>query len=202
MPSLCSPLKRIARLLAEHVRRLRESLVTLTAQVRAAVARIVGQATGNAVRDALTVILDGPPAARLTSARDPPDEPGFWPEQRRPYWHPQRRDDYDPYEEGDRFEDEDDDAAEEETTSDEPKISTWARAVGIGCQAAGWFLRRHPGRGAVIAALGVGIVAGLAAVIGSPFVCATSAVLASALGVLSLAEAASSAATLACAAVT
>ena len=39
MPSLTSPFKRIARLVSEHVRRLRDSLVTLTAQVRAAVAR-------------------------------------------------------------------------------------------------------------------------------------------------------------------
>jgi hypothetical protein len=54
----------------------------------------------------------------------------------------------------------------------------------------------------VIAALGVGIAAGVAAVTGNPFVCATSAVLASALGVLSLADVACSAATLASAAVT
>jgi hypothetical protein len=194
MPSLTSPFRRIARLVAEHVRRLRDSLVMLTAQVKSAVARVVGQATGNAVRDALTVVLDGPPTSSLPSSRDPPDDRNFW-NDRRPSWSSQRHDDYEPYDERDRFEDEDDDPPTE-TTSDEPS-GRWARAFGVGCQAASWFLRRHPGRGSVIAALGVGLAAGVAAFIGSPFITGTSAVVASALGVLSLADAACAAATLA-----
>jgi hypothetical protein len=207
MPSIPSPFRRVARLVAEHVRRLRDSLVMLTAQVRAAVARVVGQATGNAVRDALTVILEGPPTSSFPSSRDPPGDSGFWPEQRRPHWSAQP--DYDRYEERERYEPDryqdqydDDDDVPANPTADPPRGSLWARAVAVGCQAASWFLRRHPGRGSVIAALGVGVAAGVAAVAGGQFVSGTTAVVASALGVLTLAEAACSAATLAGVAVT
>jgi hypothetical protein len=201
MPALSSAVKRVTRLLAEHVRRLRDSLVMLTAQVRAAVARVVGQATGNAMRDALTVILDGPPASSLPSGRDPPDDRGFWHEQR-PHWSSHRHDEYDPYDERDRYEEEYDDDRPADPGADQPRSSLWARAFSIGCQAASWFLHRHPGSTSVIAAVGVGFAAGIAALIGSPFISGTSAVVASALGVLTLADAACSAAAFASVAMT
>jgi hypothetical protein len=78
----------------------------------------------------------------------------------------------------------------------------WSREVATGCQAAVWWLRRHPSPFALVAAVGVGVAAGVAALVGGPFVAGTSAVVASALGVLALADAACSAATLASVAVT
>jgi hypothetical protein len=192
MPSFTSPFKRVARLVKEHIRRLRDSLAVLAKQVRAAIARVVGQTTGDAVRDALTVVLDGPPAASLPSSRDPPDDRGFWHEGRRPYWSSQQE--YDPYDERDRYEEDYDDVPAEPAPK-QPRSSMWARVVAVGCQAASWFLRRHPGRNCVIFAVGVGIAAGVAAIVGSPLVSGTSAVVVSALGVLSLVDAACFAAT-------
>jgi len=190
MPSLTSPFKRVVRLVKEHVRRLRDSLAMLATQVRAAIARVVGQTTGDAVRDALTVVFDGPPAASLPSSRDPPDDRGFWHDGRRPYWSSQR--DYDPYDERDRYEEDDDEPPD---PAEQPRSSMWSRVVAVGCQAASWFFLRHPGRNSLIVAVGVGIAAGVAAIIGSPFLSGTSVVVASALGVLSLVDAACAAAT-------
>ena len=61
MRSLTSPFRRVGRVLAGHARRLQSALESLAGQVRAAIARIVGQATGEAMRDAVAAILDGPP---------------------------------------------------------------------------------------------------------------------------------------------
>jgi hypothetical protein len=198
------PGRRVGRLLVDHVRRLRRALEVLTGQVRAAVARAVGQATGNAVRDALAVILDGPPAP--PNADELPDDPGLWPRPRRPSWSGVRSDGYDPDEppeyhaepENGRY---DDGLDELEPTAQQP-AGRWARAVAAGCQAAGWWLRRHPGPFAVVVAAGVGLAAAWAALVGGPFVAGSSAAVASALGVLALADAARAAATLANRAVT
>ena len=63
MPSITSPFRLAARVVAHQVQRLHAILDELAAQVRAAIARAVGQVTGEAVREALGVILDGPRAA-------------------------------------------------------------------------------------------------------------------------------------------
>jgi hypothetical protein len=200
MSSFTSPFRRAGRLLAAHVRRLRDTLARLAAEVRAAVARAVGRATGDAVRDALRVILDGPPAQ--PAARDPPeDAEGLWgqPRQRRwpasPY-----HERYDPYglpqRETDSLEDDPDDEPDEDPAPEgppEPPAGAWSRAVAVGCQAAAWWLRRHPGPLALVAALGVG----LAALVGGPLVAGGSAAAAAALAALALADAARSAADLA-----
>jgi hypothetical protein len=201
MPSLTSPGRRVGRLLTDHVRRLRRALETLSAQVRAAVARVIGQATGDAVRDALTVILDGPPAR---PDAEPPQEEGLWP--RRPSWPGPRYDDYDPDEAPERHPEQEygrhDDERDEAEAADQQPPGRWARAVTAGCQAAGWWLRRHPGPFALAVAAGVGLAAGWAALAGGPLVAGTSAVVASALGVLALADAARSATALASGALT
>jgi hypothetical protein len=203
MPSIGSHCKRVGRLLAEHIRRLRDSLVMLTAQVRAAVARVIGQATGNAVRDALTVILDGPPQDSAPSYNARENTTNFWGQRRqRDYWQqgPYEPDD-DPEVEPAYYRESGDESTDSDTAQSQRK-SAWTRAVAVGCQAAGWWLRQHPGPLSLVAAVGIGFVAGFAALVGGPFVAGASAVATTALGVLALADAAQSTATLAADAVT
>jgi hypothetical protein len=205
MSSFTSPLRRAGRRLAAHVRRLRAALMRLAAEVRAAVARAVGQATGDAVRDALRVILDGPPAQ--PAARDPPEDiEGLWGQPRRPRWPPgPYHERYDPYEvpqrETDYLEDDQDVEPDEdpapEGPSEPPSAGAWSRAVAVGCQAAAWWLRRHPGPLALLAAVGIGLAASVAALVGGPLVAGGSAAAAAALAALALADAAVSAADLA-----
>ena len=205
MPSFTASLRRAGRLLAAHVSRLRLALARLAAEVRAAIARAVGQATGDAVRDALRIILNGPPA-RHAPAGDPPEEAeGLWgqPRQRRwpagplpralrPYGLPQR--------ETDSLEDDQDVEPDEDPAPEEPEgqpSGAWPRAVAVGCQAAAWWLRRHPGPLSLLVAAGVGVAAGLAALAGGLLVAGGSAAAAAALAALALADAARSAADLA-----
>jgi hypothetical protein len=207
MPSLTAPFRRAGRLLVGHVRRLQSSLEQLGAQVRAAIARIIGQATGDAVRDALAIILDGPPG-RSPNYEAREERSGSWNEPRRPSWPSSS---YDPYRHNS---DEDDEepaygysrSAEEMVAptpaSDTGHVGVWSRAVAAGCQTAGWWLRKYPGPMSWVAAVGVGLAAGATTLFGGPFVAAGSAVTAAALGVLAVADAARSAATLANTAIT
>jgi hypothetical protein len=205
MSSFTSPFRRAGRLLAAHVRRLRLALARLAAEVRAAVARAVGQATGDAVRDALRVILDGPPVEQAP-ARDPPEEiEGVWGQPRQRRWpaspYPERYDPYGlPQRETDYLEDHQDLEPDEDPAPEGPEAppaGAWSRAVAVGCQAAGWWLRRHPGPLALLAAVGIGLAAGLAALAGGPLVAGGWAAAAAALAALALADAARSAADLA-----
>jgi hypothetical protein len=205
MTVIPAPLRRAGRLVAAHVRRLRATLARLAAEVRAAVAGAVGRATGDAVRDALGVILDGPPA-RHAPARDPPEDADvLWGQPRRPRWPATPYEGhYDPYglprRETDSPEDDPDDQPDANLAPEgpsEPPAGAWPRAVAVGCQAAAWWLRRHPGPLALVAALGVGLAAGLAALVGGPFVAGGSAAAAAALAALAVADAALSSADLA-----
>jgi hypothetical protein len=202
MSSFSSSLRRAGRLLAAHVRRLRAALARLAAEVRAAVAHAVGRATGDAVRDALRVILDGP-TARHAPARDPPDDAeGLWGQPPRPRWPADPyAGHYDPYEVPQREPDYPDDDLDEgpapEGPSGSPPAGAWSRAVAVGCRAAAWWLRRHPGPLSLLVAAGVGVAAGLAALAGGPLVAGGSAAAAAALAALALADAALSAADLA-----
>jgi hypothetical protein len=203
MPSLTSPFKRIARLLVAHIRRLRDSLVMLTAQVRAALARVVGQATGNAVRDALTLMLDGPPPDATASYDSRESTGSFWGQRpQRNYW---QRDSYDADDDSESepgyYRQSDEEATTAEAAQSQ-QDNVWTRAVAVGCQAAGWWLRKHPGPFSLMAAVGIGVVTGFAALVGGPFMAGASAVATTALGVLALTDAAQSTATLAADAVT
>jgi hypothetical protein len=211
MPALLSPLRRVGRLLVQHIRRLRQALEHLSSQVRSAVARVIGQATGDAVRDAIGVILDGP-RGRLTSDHLLDNREGLWGEPRPSQRPSSSYQPYDPYEAAERYpepdyrQDNDGELTETENESDEPappaRPSVWSRAVATGCQAAAWWLHHHPGPCALVIATGVGLAAGVAALFGGPFVAGASVVAASALSVLALTDAARSAATLADVAVT
>jgi hypothetical protein len=207
MPSLASPFRRVGRLLAGQLGRLHATLESLAGEVRAAIARAVGQATGEAAREALRVILDGPP--ERPGYDRPGDREGNWGQERRPTWPTGRP--YEPYAHDPYERDADDDldqdrpgryaADEEGQLTDRPvgarRRGNWSRAVAVGCQAASWWLRRHPGPFSLIAAAGIGVAAGVATLISSPLVAGASAVAASVLGLLALADAARSAAGLA-----
>jgi hypothetical protein len=207
MPSITSPLRRVGKVVAGQLGRLHDTLERLAGEVRAAIARAIGQATGDTVREALRVILDGPPERPGYERSD--DRDGGWGQTRRPSWPATRSYDAygrDPYE---RDPDDDPDenprhryASEEgdppvDQSIDAPRPGRWSRAVAVGCQAAAWWLRRHPGPFSLVAAAGVGVAAGVATLVGSPLVAGASAVAASALGLLALADAARSAAGLA-----
>jgi hypothetical protein len=207
MRSLTSPFRRVGRVLADHTRRLQSSLESLASQVRAAIARIVGQATGDAMRDALSVILDGPPA-QPTRDEYLEDRERPWNPPRRPSWPNSTYDPYarDPY---DRDDDErfpeperrcspaEENEAHLQRAPGSEQPGRWSRALATGCQAAGWWLKRHPGRLSLLAAVGVGVAAGIAALFGGPYVAGGSALAASALGILALTDAARSAASFA-----
>jgi hypothetical protein len=208
MPSLTSPFRRAGRLVAGQVTRLHAALERLAAEVRAAIARAVGQATGEAAREALRVILDGPPE-RQRYDELPDDRDGGWGQPRRPSWPASRG--YDPYDRDPYERDADDELDEDrqrhyadadpDAPADQsvatPRQGHWSRAVAAGCQAAAWWLRRHPGRYALVAAAGIGVAAGAATLVSSPLVAGAAAAAASALGLLALADAARSASGLA-----
>src|SRR5437588_357108 len=75
-----------------------------------------------------------------------------------------------------------------------PRGGRLCRALAAGCQAAGWWLRRRPGPLPLLTALGVGLAAGLAALVSGP---AGAGVAGAALALLALADAARSGADLA-----
>jgi hypothetical protein len=156
MPSLTSPLRRVGRLVAGQLGRLHATLERLAGEVRTAIAHAIGQATGDAAREALRVILDGPPERPGYERSD--DRDGGWGQTRRPSWPTTRSYDAygrDPYE---RDPDEDADenprhryAGDEEDLPTDQSVATqrqgsWSRAVAVGCQAASWWLRSHTGR--------------------------------------------------------
>jgi hypothetical protein len=205
MPSLTPSLRKVGRLVACQLERLHATLERLAGEVRSAIARAVGQVTGETVREALCVILDGPiDRPRYQDRLD--DRNDGWGQSRRPSWPSTRSyDQYgrDPYERDadDDFEadrrrrydrDEEEDPPADESAAAQ-RQGNWSRAVATGCQAAAWWLRRHQGPFSLIAAAGIGIAAGVATLVHSPLVAGATAVAASALGLLALADAARSA---------
>lgn len=171
--------------------------------MRAAIARAIGQASGESIRQALQLILEGPidrPGNERLGDRD--DD---WGQPRRPSWPATRP--YDTYGRDPYERDPDDDFRDERrhrTAGNEEDLPTeqsvapqlpgrWSRAVAVGCQAASWWLRRHPGPFSLVAAAGIGIAAGVATLVHSPLVAGATAVAASAMGLLALADAARSA---------
>jgi hypothetical protein len=207
MPSLTPSLRKVGRLVAGQLGRLHATLERLSQEIRAAIARAIGQATGETVREALGVILDGPTGRPTYDRLDDRDD--GWGQTRRPSWpatrtydsysrDPYERDPDDGFDEDRRRQDADDeDDPPADQSIDAPRRRNWSRAVATGCQAAAWWLRRHQGPFSLVAAAGIGIAAGFAMFVSGPLVSGASAVAASALGLLALADAARSAADLA-----
>jgi hypothetical protein len=205
MPTLTSPLRCVGRLVAEQCRRLHQALESLAAEVRAAIARAVGRAAGEAAREALLVVLHGPPPT--DDPHDDQERLGGQPRRRAwpaPPCEPYAPGPYGPYARDP--EDPEDDTAYRGAPADRGAVEgpaeiersgAWSRAVATGCQAASWWLRRHPGRCSLLAAGLIGVAAGLVALLAGPVAAAGSAAAAAAWGVLELADAARSAAGLA-----
>jgi hypothetical protein len=189
-------LRRADRSLGGHLARLRHSFDSLADQVREAIARAVGRTVAEAVSEAIHAALAEPallPAPSRPSARPPPlwDEPDDRP------W-PDDRDDL--YESGcyrDRYDDDrlvddnnlDDEERPDLQTPTTPRPSLVRRALAVGCHAAAWWIERNPGRYSLVAAVGVGVIVGVAALVTAPPFVQVSGVAASALGLLALLDA-------------
>jgi hypothetical protein len=200
MTSITALARQATRVLTTQAVRLREKLERLAAQVREAVARTVSQAVAEAAHEALQIVLEGPPA-ETASWHSTPEEFG------RPWDADEVNDSrrkssrkprtlYESLTEDDEpehpMDPEDGEVSDDAPASTRPR--RWSRALTVGCQAAAWWLRRHPGRLSGLTAAGIGVAAGLVAFLASPLLASAGTVAATALGVLALADAARSAA--------
>jgi hypothetical protein len=171
MPSFASWLAPARRSLADHLGRLGRSFDSLAEQVREAVARAIGRTVAEAVSEAVDAALapaEGQPDC-YSPAR-PSYSPGrpsrLWDDPDGARWDRQPED-YDPYRRP--YDDPDDpdpyanDPREEPADTPQPRRRL-GRALAAGLQAAGWWMQR-PGRVSVLAAVGVGLVAGTAALV-------------------------------------
>jgi hypothetical protein len=174
---------------ADRVRRLADTLGGLKDRVRAAVAGEAGRAVADAVRDLLTAALAGrtPPPAD-------PYRPAY-PATPRPRWDDADDPDRDGWadrEDDDRFtpagrgrwRDADDEPAPRPTAVPPTPPAHWPAAVALGAGVVRWWAAR---RVPTWAAVGVGLLAGAAALAGGPLARAGLALLAAACDLLPLA---------------
>jgi hypothetical protein len=201
MRSFSQLARQTGRVLSAQARRLRANLEDLGRQVREAVARTVSQSVAEATLDALELVLEGPsevsgawPSSYENYSRswdDVHDRPGCWSsEPSRGYGSLDSDDDW--QNENDR-----NGSSNAEDVADKRRPRRWARALTVGCQAAAWWLRRHPGRFSSVVSTGIGVAAGLVALLANPVLASAGTAAATALSVLALAEAARSTAKLA-----
>jgi hypothetical protein len=189
MRSFTSLLGPARRALAERLRRLHRAFGTLGAEVRGSVARILAQAVAEAVQAAALAVLGGTERPSHTPGHFGPPRDNrlpLWQEPRGPSW--SDRDFRE--EEGDRLSRwAPQDSWRPEVEEDEPEPSCqppnqeWRRALAAGFQAASWWLRVRGHLGA-LAALGVGLLAALAAWLFGPAVVDGAGLVASSVGLL------------------
>jgi hypothetical protein len=202
MRSLSQLARLTGRLLTDQARRLRANLEHLAQQVREAVARIVSQSIAEATHEALQLVLEGPPEStgtwspryeeRRRSWDETSSSPRRWPSESSHTSYGSSDAECDWSDEQDRSE-----SAQANASAANPPARRWARAVTVGCQAAAWWLRRHPGRFSGVVAMGIGLAAGVVALLASPVLASAGTAAAMALSVLALADAARSAGVLA-----
>ncbi len=176
--------------LAPHVHQLRRGLASLGERLRQSIASSVGRAVADVVTEAVDAALATPddqngsyrpsrPTSAPVRSRDWWDRPGesTWD---RP------EENYDPYDRAYRdYDDADQNLDEDQRPHNDPKPTRLGRALAAGLQAAGWWMQRHRGRLSLLVATGVGVAAGLAALLdGGPF--GIAGLVASALGLLAL----------------
>jgi hypothetical protein len=188
--------------LSAQARRLRANLEDLARQVREAVARTVSQSVAEATRDALQLVLEGPtdesgawPSSYENYSRswdDVHDRPGRWSSgsPARDYGSPDADD-------GWRDEYDRDGSSNVEDVAEKRRPRRWSRALTVGCQAAAWWLRRHPGRFSSVVATGIGVAAGVVALLAIPVLASAGTAASAVLSVLALTDAARSAGMLA-----
>jgi hypothetical protein len=156
MRSLRSLIDPGGRSLAYHVERLRRSLQSLGQRLRDGVAQAVGEAVAGAVADAVQALLDrlaGAPDLRGVPDRPAPpwgmpDEAGWADEPDGLFPGPAEGLDGSP---------------ESGPQPAGTRPARWLPALAVSGQAVAWWLRRRPGRLALLAAVGVGLACALAA---------------------------------------
>jgi hypothetical protein len=200
MPSLSCFLARARRSLAGHLGRLGRSFEALAEQMCEALARSIGRTVAEAVAEAVHAALADSQAEHGLPPR-PPSYPGrpppLWDEADGPAWrdatdHPRDpdrpRDPYAP--DDDRWNEEHPDVPlPDGDAPSELREQPWRRAVGAGCRAAAWWLELHPGPWSPVVAVGVGLVAGAAALVRGASVLGGAGVAAAFLGLLALLDA-------------
>jgi len=164
---------------ADRVRRLADTLAELKERARAAVAGEAGQAVGDAVRDLLTAALAGLlPAAFADPHRPGPG--GRWGDEGGPARDPWAdRDDEDDWRDADR---------EHRPTSGATSpagVARWPAALALGAGVVRWWAAR---RVPTWTAVGIGLLAGAAALAGGPLARAGLALLAAAADLIPLAS--------------
>jgi hypothetical protein len=196
-PTLLTPLRHS---LAGHLSRLGRSFDTLADQVREALARSVGRTVAEAAAEAVYAALaDSPADAGLPPAPSsyPGRPPPLWDEADGPAWRDAADDPRPPHRprdpcapDDDRWNEEDSDAGLPESDAPAaPRARPWRRAVSAGCRAAAWWLELHPRPWSPVVAVGVGLVAGAAALVRGSAVLGGTGVAAAALGLLALVDA-------------
>jgi hypothetical protein len=197
MSSLTSVLARARRSLGGHLGRLGRSFEALAGQVREALARSIGRTVAEAVAEAVHAAL----AASTADPDLPPPYPGrppsLWDEADGPAWRDatdyprdsdRPRDPYAP--DDDHWNEGDPDAPlPGDDAPSEPRARPWRRAVAAGCRAAAWWLELHPGPWSPVVAVGVGVLAGAAALARGAPVLGGAGVAAAVLGLLALLDA-------------
>jgi hypothetical protein len=185
--------------LPRHLGRLRLALEALLARLRGSVADAVGRTAADALGEAVQAALGSTQTTPhyLTLSSGGRSGRPFFDEREEPPWsrqgpglgrgerlYDERSDRDDPYERPFHDDEPDpDDMPDQQASSEEAR---W-RALAIGLQAAAWWWARQPGRTSVLAALAVGLAAGLATLGGSAAL-GTAAVVTSGLALLYLAD--------------
>ena len=178
--------------LAERLDELRGSLERLGERLRAGIASAVTATVAEALRDTLLTLLDAPRDCREDHRQDFRQLARPTNQRQRPTWgesdygYPQEEEEL----RGLGYEEEP--AYRPEPQSPSRPRPRWLAALAAGWQAARWWLRRRPGRFPLLSALVVGAAAGLATLAGGPLAAAAVGLVGTALGLLSLADAARS----------
>jgi hypothetical protein len=195
MTRFSSALCRARRSLGGHLARLRRSFDTMAEQVRDAIARAIGRTAAEAITEAVHAALserDGMPTLLPAPSRSSSRPHALWdgPDERR--WTDDRND----LHKSGRYAD-DDGLADDEDLDDDgapdsqptPHTSLVSRALAVGCRATAYWLDQHPGPFSLIAAVGVGVAAGVTILITGPSLTCASGVAASAFSLLALVDA-------------
>jgi hypothetical protein len=176
-------LSRARRSLGNHLLRLRHSFDTLADQVREAIARAIGRTVAEAVSEAVHAALDEP-AFLAAPSRSCGRPPPLWDDADERSW----PDDPGHLYESGRYAD-DEDLEDDEASEATQRPGLMHRALAVGCRATAYWLDQHPGRFSLVAAVGVGVAAGVAILIAGPSLAGASGVAASALALLALVDA-------------
>jgi hypothetical protein len=188
------------RRLRRHLDRLRDALEGLEERLREVVVEAVGRAIADAVREEVQALLDaspGPPPRPSYRPPVPDHHPTMWGSSApSSSWPPEREEpNYQGGLSADYYAEElldEDNYPPEPAPPPQPRPRRWGAALTAGLRAAAWWLGRRPSRPSVLAAVGVGLATGLAALVSNPLAAAVVGVAVSGLALLSVADVARS----------